>query len=153
MRYWVLAIVVSIFASAVASQVNADRKPAAGYIVTANSGVQYMNGGIGDDSRREVNQIAHERNFNVKLVFAWRTGNFVSDIPVIIDDAEGNKVLALERSDPLLLLRLPPGHYTARAEYNGATVSHAFKAPETGMKVVPFVWQKPDDSEGLAPRE
>ena len=102
-----------------------------------------MTGGIGDDSRQRVNELARAHHFNVQLGFAGRDDTFVADIPVIIDNAEGNKILALEKSGPILMLRLPRGGYTATAEYNGATIKHRFEAPKHGMTVVHFAWNKP----------
>lgn len=153
MRYWIFGIAASLFAFVLASQVDAARKPLPDRVMTADSGVQFVTGGIGEDSRQRVNALARAHHFNVQLVFAWRTGNFVAGIPVIIDDAEGNKILALEKSDPLLMLRLPPGRYTATAEYNGATVRHTFEALARGVKIVPFAWDKPAGSEAIAARK
>jgi len=153
MRYWFFGIAASLFAFVLASQVGAARKPFLDGIVTAESGVQYVTGGIGDDSRQRVNELARAHHFNVQLVFAWREGNFVADIPVIVDDAEGNKILALEKSGPILVLRLPRGRYTATAEYNGATIKHRFQAPKRGMTVVHFAWNKPADSEAITARD
>jgi len=153
MRYWFVGIAASLFAFVLASQVGAARKPFPDGIVTAESGVQYVTGGIGDDSRQRVNELARAHHFNVQLVFAWRTGNFVADIPVIVDDAEGNKILALEKSGPILMLHLPLGRYTAAAEYNGATMRHAFEAPKRGMTVVHFAWNQPANSEAIMARD
>ena len=150
MTYRFPSILPLLFALALVPQGAARAKAVPDRIETANSGVQYVTGGIGDDSRQEVNRLAREHHCNVKLVFARRSGNFVADIPVIVDDAQGNKVLALQKSDSILMLRLPPGWYTARAEHNGAEIKHSFEAPESGVKLIPFSWRKLDNPDAAA---
>ena len=121
-------------------------------VAVASSGVQFINGGIGQDSLERVRKLARQHDFNVELVFAWRAGNFLADIPVAIEDTEGKTVFTMDGAGPVLSLRLPPGRYTATATYDGNMVKHSFEAPQSGMKVVRFAWRKPDESQAITAR-
>ena len=121
-------------------------------IMIEKANVHYITGGIGKNEVAQLRQLARKHDFNVQLTFAWNTGNFLADIPVTIIDARGNPVFTLEKSDPVLMLRLPAGRYTATATYDGATMKHAFEAPAHGTRTVRFGWQRPHDSMGMTAR-
>ena len=109
-------------------------------IMVEKANVQYITGGIGKDEVAQVRQLGRKHDFNVQLTFAWNTGNFLADIPVTITDARGNPVFTLEKSDPVLMLRLPAGRYslpknapkllrsTKRRPWNSDCISHQTKA-------------------------
>lgn len=152
MKYLLSGIIASLFALAAVPYGNAATKPAV-EIGNMRSGVMYATGGIGQDSVNKVRELARDRDFNVQLSFAWKAGNFIAGIPVTIRNANGRQVLALASSDPLLLVRLPAGRYTATAVYQGKTIKRTIEAPHRGMQVVHFSWQKPTGSLGMTARK
>lgn len=121
-------------------------------IMVEKANVQYITGGIGKDEVAQVRQLGRKHDFNVQLTFAWNTGNFLADIPVTITDARGKPVFTLEKSDPVLMLRLPAGRYTATATYDGTMMKQTFNAPAHGTRNVRFAWQRPQDSLGMTAR-
>ena len=145
-------IAVSLLACGAPASFAAAKNYVPDSVGVASSGVQFVNGGIGQDALQKVRKLARTHDFNVELVFAWRAGNFLADIPVAIEDAQGKTVFTMDAAGPVLSLRLLRGHYTATATYDGATVKHAFEAPQSGMKVVRFAWQKPEDSQAITAR-
>lgn len=151
MKILVSCITTSLLAFGAAGPVNA-AVYAQPQIMIEKANVQYVTGGIGKDEVEKVRQVGRKHDFNVQLTFAWNTGNFLADIPVTITDARGNPVFTLEKSDPVLMLRLPAGRYTAMATYDGATMKHAFEAPAHGTRTVRFAWQRPQDSLGITAR-
>lgn len=47
----------------------------------SNRGLSYLSGGIGDEERDEI--LAREKDFNLKLVFAERTGSYMADVTTV----------------------------------------------------------------------
>jgi hypothetical protein len=77
---------------------------------------------------------------NVKLVFALNTGNYVADVGVKVKDAKGQTVIDGVSDGPWLYAKLPPGHYTATATYNGQSVTRQFSVGSSGQRVAYFRW-------------
>jgi hypothetical protein len=113
------------------------------HVDTAPSGVAYATGGVGKASADKMKELAAGRDFNVKLTFAWNTGNFLADIPVMIEDAAGKKVLDLAASGPILLVDLPQGRYTVAARYRGKLEKRVIAVAKGGKQAVHFTWQPP----------
>lgn len=151
MKYAV-ALIVASFAFVAAPLANAAQPEIPIKVVTAPSGIEYATGGVGRDSVAKIDELARTRGFNVKLTFAWDKGNFVAGIPVTIHDAQGNKIFDMPNVDPIVVLHLKQGTYTAAAMYNGKVEQRQFKAPVSGLEVVRFSWPQPMDSPGVAAR-
>lgn len=79
----------------------------------------WLSGGIGVDEMQRFNARAAE--YNLKLVFTLKEGNYVSDVAVIVKDKAGSIVLAFTAPGPLALAKLPRGPYTVEATYEGRT--------------------------------
>jgi hypothetical protein len=79
----------------------------------------YISGGVGADEMERIN--ARAKEFNLKLVFTLKEGNYVSDVAVLVKDKAGRTVLAFNAPGPLALARLPRGPYTVEATYDGNT--------------------------------
>jgi hypothetical protein len=73
------------------------------------AGVTYMSGGVGEESMERLKSLAGD--FNLKLVFALKSGDYLSDVRVAIQDAGGRTILDTTAKGPWLLARLPPGSY------------------------------------------
>ena len=79
----------------------------------------YTAGGIGADEMERLNARAGE--FNLKLVFTLKEGNYLSDVAVVVKDRGGHTVLAFTSPGPLALAKLPRGPYVVEATYEGNT--------------------------------
>jgi hypothetical protein len=93
--------------------------PSPAYAQAPPPAAAYIAGGIGADETDRINAMASE--FNLKLVFTLKEGNYVSDVGVIVRDKAGRTVLAFNAPGPLALARLPRGPYTVEATYEGNT--------------------------------
>jgi len=76
-------------------------------------GIPYMSGGASLDARKQLD--AESKNYSLKLVFAGKNGEYLSDIKVVILDRTGKKVLDAVSTGPWFFCKLPPGKYTVSA--------------------------------------
>jgi hypothetical protein len=84
-------------------------------MATSDEGTRYLVGGIGSDERETIENLGTD--FNVKLVFAQTSGDYVSDVRVVIDDVNGKRVAHVVTNGPWLYVKLPPGRYRVKATY------------------------------------
>ncbi|MHB8138896.1 MAG: carboxypeptidase regulatory-like domain-containing protein [Smithellaceae bacterium] len=80
---------------------------------TEYQGIPYLSGGASLDAREQLD--AEGRNYSLKLVFAGKNGEYLSDIKVGILDRAGKKVLDAVSTGPWFFCKLPPGKYTVTA--------------------------------------
>jgi len=107
-------------------------------IVQAASGVSYVYGGVGDDSIERLNSLAG--GFNLKLVFALNSGNYVSGVRVAIADAAGKTVLDTTSEGPWFLVKVPAGNYQVVATFAGNAVKRQVAAGTAAFRTVDFRW-------------
>lgn len=83
---------------------------------TAPSGVTYVAGGIG---KGQVDVMRSMRgNYNLRMTFARaRTGEYLADIRVRIEDAHGKSVVDAMAPGPLFYARLPDGKYRVSSTF------------------------------------
>jgi len=84
--------------------------------VRSADGVEYLNGGVGEEARAAID--AQRSAFPLRLVFSVASGAYVVADHVDIGGVHG-KVLGVDRAGPMLLVKLPPGDYTVDASYAG----------------------------------
>ena len=85
----------------------------------SQQGYQFMSGGVGTDERNEMMQQANQ--YDLALSFAAPSGNYLSDIQVVITDQRGNQVINTTTAGPLFYAQLPSGTYNVKATLNGQT--------------------------------
>jgi len=73
-------------------------------------GIPHVSGGIGLDEREKLAAIG--KNYSLKLVFAIKSGEYLSGVKVEISDSIGKKVLDAVADGPWFFTDLPPGKYT-----------------------------------------
>lgn len=76
-------------------------------------GIPYMSGGASLDAREQLD--TESKNYNLKLVFAGKSGEYLSDVKVVILDRTGKKVLDAVSTGPWFFCKLPPGRYSITA--------------------------------------
>ncbi len=104
---------------------------------TAGS-VTYVSGGVGDDSIAKLESLA--RDFNLKLVFALQSGNYVTDVKVVIADSKGKTLLDATSEGPWFLARLPAGNYQIVATFEGKAVKRSVTVGKAKLQTVDFRW-------------
>jgi hypothetical protein len=116
--------------------------PAAGpdsdAIVKTAGGVSYVSGGIGMESRDRLGSLV--RDFNLKLVFATTSGEYVSGVRVAIADAAGRTLLDAMSEGPWFLTRLPAGNYQVVATFAGNAVKRQAAVGRAGVATIDFRW-------------
>jgi hypothetical protein len=54
--------------------------------------------------------------YNLQIVFAMSgSGEYRADVPVWVEDQNGNAVLSIVTDGPWLFAKVPPGHYRVRS--------------------------------------
>lgn len=74
------------------------------------TGCQYMNGGLVFDEQKTMEQ--RSASYNLKLVFAPRSGTAISPVLLVIGHKESRRVEKLLLRAPWFYIRLPSGGYT-----------------------------------------
>lgn len=86
---------------------------------TSPEGTAFMSGGVGLEERQKM--IAMARGYDLKLAFADRRGEYLSDVQVTIDDEHGKPVLSTTTAGPWLYAELPQGKYDVKASFGNRT--------------------------------
>ena len=100
--------------------------------------VPYISGGAGADAREEL--LAKEKEYNLKIIAADKSGDYLAGVKVVIESARKEQVLGTTMEGPILLVKLPPGTYTIRATSDGQTLTRAVTIPAQGLRQVDFRW-------------
>jgi hypothetical protein len=107
-------------------------------IVRAAGSVSYVSGGVGTESLDRLNSLA--RDFNLKLVFALKSGDFLSDVRVVIIDAKGMTLLDTMSEGPWFLSKLPAGNYQVVATFAGKAEKRQIAVAATKLRTIDFRW-------------
>jgi len=100
--------------------------------------VPHVSGGIGSAEREELR--AKEREYNVKVITALKTGEYLSGVVVVIESAKHERMLETTMAGPILLATLPPGTYTIQATAGGHTLTHTVTIDGQGLRQVDLNW-------------
>ncbi|MGE5219102.1 MAG: hypothetical protein ACM3SP_19070 [Chloroflexota bacterium] len=84
------------------------------------AGYPYLNGGISFTEQRVIERAAH--HYNLKIIFARRTGTPITPAFVMIGANKGREVEKIALGAPWFLIRLPPGGYTILARFKTQVV-------------------------------
>ena len=100
--------------------------------------VAYVSGGIGEDELDEIR--ARERSFNLKLLFAERSGAYLGDVNVVVTKAGGDAVFDVKSVGPFLLINLPAGSYEIRASIDGQVQQRRLSVSAKGRTDAVLRW-------------
>ena len=113
----------------------------AGAILEARAvDVPYVSGGVGADSREEL--LAKEKDYNLKIVVAATSGDYLADVQIVIDSARNERVLDATMEGPILLAILAPGTYTVKATSDAQTQTRTVTIGSQGLRQVDFRWAR-----------
>ena len=100
--------------------------------------IPYISGGVGADEREEL--AAKETEYNLKIVVAETSGDYLADVKVVIESASKGRMLETMMDGPILLAKLPPGTYTIRATSGRNRLTQTVSVPAQGPRAVVFRW-------------
>ena len=103
--------------------------------------VPYISGGTGADAREEL--LAKEKEYNLKIIAAEKSGDYLAGVKVVIESARKERVLDTTMEGPILLAKLTPGTYTIRATSDAQTLTRTVTIPAQGLRQVDFRWGIP----------
>ena len=112
--------------------------PATPLMVKDYEGIPYVSGGIGLDEREALSAIASE--YNLKIVFALKEGNYLADASVLIKNAQGRTVLDAVSDGPWFYARLPAGQYAVTATMMEKANTEKVQIKPAGQSVLHFYW-------------
>jgi hypothetical protein len=107
-------------------------------VVQHMGNIAYVSGGVGDESIDRLNSMRDK--FNLKLVFALKSGAYLSDVRTVIADKKGSTLLDTTSDGPWLLTRLPAGNYQVVVSSAGVAKKRQVSVAASGMKTVDFRW-------------
>ena len=100
--------------------------------------VPYISGGAGADAREEL--LAREKDYNLKIIVADKSGDYLAGVKVVIESAQKAQVLDATMEGPILLAKLPPGRYTIRATSNDQKLTRTVTIAAQGLQQVDLRW-------------
>ena len=107
-------------------------------IVHTAGSVPYVSGGVGTDSIDRLTALSG--NFNLKLVFALKSGDYVSNVKVTIADARGTSLLDTTSDGPWFLTKLPAGNYQIVATFAGDAQKRTVAVGTEKLRTLDFRW-------------
>ena len=108
--------------------------------VQAQGGVEYLNGGAGEEERSAI--VAHSADMPLRIVFSVAGGAYV--VADHVDVASGGaKVLSVDNAGPLLAIKVPPGDYTVDVTVAGKSERRPIKV---GRQAVVLNWRLPAEA-------
>jgi len=96
-------------------------------------------GGVGKEERDYMNSLAP--NYNLKLVFAIASGEYLSDVRVVVQDTNGKTYLNTTADGPWVMAKLPEGEYIIQATTGGKTLVQKRQVGK-GLQLVYFHWKQ-----------
>ncbi len=73
----------------------------------------WVSGGVSLEERDALRAVAPDYNLQVVVAMSG-TGDYRADVPVSIEDANGDRVLSVVSDGPWLFARVAPGRYRVR---------------------------------------
>lgn len=106
------------------------------------NGIAYITGGVGSDEADALRSVASQ--YNLRLTFVSRRGQFLSDVDVEIVGPSGASVLTTRTLGPYLYVALPAGRYQVAAYAAGTkqtrvVVVNARQGTNAQFEFVPVV--------------
>jgi len=83
--------------------------------------ITFVSGGAGDEDRDALKQV--ENQYNLRLLFAARNGEYLANVAVTLSDAHGKAVLDTIADGPIFYAHVPPGRYRLTVSNQGQSQS------------------------------
>lgn len=82
------------------------------------AGIEYLNGGGGEEERAAM--AARQSEFPFKVVMSAAGGQYVVADWLSVSTPQG-ELLVIRDAGPVVMMKLPPGHYSVEAIWKGRT--------------------------------
>ena len=135
-----LAIALALSGTSMAQPAPADPGAPPPPRVHNQGGIEYLNGGAGEEARRQI--AAEGADFALRIVFSVAGGAYAVADHVDIAKA-GGKVLGVDEAGPLLVVKVPPGDYTVEVAAAGKLERRPIRV---GSQPVTLNWRLPGDA-------
>jgi hypothetical protein len=106
--------------------------------VQTQGDISYTSGGVGQDESQALRREAP--HWPLALQFTGPGSDYVADVHVTITKSGGATVLDTTSRGPYMLVKLPAGHYTVRAQYKDATQTKSVNVSK--HTVATFHWSE-----------
>jgi hypothetical protein len=107
-------------------------------VVQSAGGIPYVSGGVGTESMDRLNRVVGD--FNLKLVFAAKSGSYLNDVRVAISDGKGKELLSKTSQGPWFLAKLPAGKYQIVATFAGKVEKREITVGGDTLTTIDFRW-------------
>ena len=101
----------------------------------------YVSGGVGKLEADAIRDMASR--YPVTMTFAKHNqgaNEFVAGVKLRVTDQSGKQVIDLDDGGPMLLLKVPDGKYTVRAEYEGHVKTRSVDVTAGHHEKLGFLW-------------
>jgi hypothetical protein len=109
-----------------------------------NGRVRFISGGVDDEGMRTID--AQQNDYNLKLMFVGKSGEYLADVDVEVADRSGNDILTTTTDGPVLLAHLPPGNYTVTATSDDVTRKQHISVGKKGKHLATSYMRFPSES-------
>ena len=138
---WLVLTLVFLFASSYTVSAQLAEGIVKGETV---QGYQFMSGGVGSGERDAM--LEQAKSYNLALSFAAPSGQYLSDVRVLITDERGKEIVNTTAAGPLFYVELPGGRYNIIASYDGRSEEiKGLQIPNGGRVSKVFRWNVPVD--------
>jgi len=132
-RLNVMLIIAGLFLSLTALAEQSVLKP------QSQGDVTFVSGGIGADELFEMQTV--RADYNLNLLFSVKgTGEYVSDVKVVIADSSGDIVLDTVADGPMLFALLKPGSYRISVDRDGQVLQKKVTVGSKKRTALTFSW-------------
>lgn len=100
--------------------------------------VSYVSGGVGEESREQLKAFAPA--FNLKLLLAHKSGEYIGDVQIVLVDAKGKEILKAVAEGPIFMANLPAGRYEVIATTEGLTQKQRATVVKGKLGTLVFRW-------------
>ncbi len=98
----------------------------------------FVSGGAGEEDRDALKQV--ESQYNLRLLFAARNGDYLANVAVTLADAHGKVVLDTIADGPIFYARVPAGRYRVTVSNEGQSQSRDINLSRDGAVRQDFYW-------------
>ena len=109
-----------------------------GLAVATYQGIPYVSGGAGEEELAAMK--AQEKSYNLHLLFATKTGDYLADVQVVVADQAGHKILEATSQGPLFYTNLPAGQYRVTVQAQGVSQQRTVHVAPDKPTSLDFRW-------------
>ena len=100
--------------------------------------VAFISGGASGDDRDALKAV--ESQYNVRLLFAAKNGDYLANVAVTLSDTRGNATLDTIAEGPIFYAHVPPGRYRLTVSNEGQSQSRDINVGTGGAVSQDFYW-------------